>query len=105
MVPLKKAEKKVGLLLRLCCLSEANMRMREHERSTPFWMTLGFGGLQNASTAPYIGDAWITFLAAAVAQDTRFQSRIRGCCYPAPRRDCEADCTARSSVAARIAVR
>ena len=85
-------------------------RTGERERSTLFWYALGLGGLQHASAAPYVGHVWITLpaltgsvLLPLLYKIPDFNHRIDGYCHPALRRDCEADCAARSSVAARPA--
>ena len=88
----------------------ANTWMRESKRSTLFWDTFGLDGLQQATATEHIGQVWITLSAMTDPvlllpsyKTPDFSQSISGCCHPAPRQDCEADCSARSSVAARTA--
>ena len=113
-MPLKRADKKVGLLLCLCCLNEARCcsapgpqqrtRGRVSVSGAHYSCRPSGSAACNMPAQPQISDMYGSHCRLLRSYKTPdFSHRLGRCCHPAPRRDREADCVARSSVAARIA--
>ena len=113
-MPLKRADKKVGLLLCLCCLNEARCcsapgpqqrtRGRVSVSGAHYSCRPSGSAACNMPAQPQISDMYGSHCRLLRSYKTPdFSHRIGGCCHLAARRDYKADCTARFSVAASIA--